>query len=98
MNPQLSAADRVEQITQILCGSVFRLGDGVGASTTQLSGAEIEGPGTIVESRTYKRNPPFPYRYGKHMAASVLVRYDAPPHDSGVNNGIWTSPRNMRHL
>lgn len=98
MKPPLSAADRVQRITEILCGSVFRLGDRVWASTYLLDGYLIEGPGTIVGSRTQNGNPPFPYHHGVDEQHSILVRFDDPPHNSGVNNGVWTSPEKMRRL
>ena|SRR5258706_6706007 len=99
MKPPLSGnADRIGKITDILLGSTFNLGDRVWARTHLFDGTHIEGSGTIVESRTANRNPPFPYRHGRHIGGSVLVRFDDPPHDSGVNNGIWTNASELRHL
>lgn len=98
MEPSLSADDRTREIADILCGRVFHLGDRVWATSNRLNGAPISGPGTIVESRTQNKNPPFPYHHWVDQPESILIRYDAVPHDSGVNNGIWTSPFNMRHL
>jgi hypothetical protein len=92
-----SDADKVGRIAVILGG--LKLGDRVWASSTMAGGQEIEGPGTIVESRTHNRNPPFPYHGGVGtMGASILVRYDAEPHDSGANNGHWTAAWRIRPL
>jgi hypothetical protein len=91
----MDAATKINKVRTILLG--YCIGDRVWAGISTGRGNWLEGPGTIVESRTAQKNPIFPWN-PEEDGESVLIRFDAEPHDSGHNNGFWTAAGNIRPL